>query len=126
MLKKISHILMVTVLLISTTGMTVSKHYCGGSLVNLNLFSEAIGCCEGACSSECCHNESEHYELDADFVSAVNNIEYQVATIELLFPIVQSFLLCTFEESHIELADYNPPPPKEVLTFLSDIQVYRL
>lgn len=117
---------MVTLLLVSTTGMTVSKHYCGGSLVNVNIFSEVTACCEGGCSSDCCHNESEHFELDEDFVVEINNVEYQEAILDLVLPVIQSFFINEKEQQDFELVSLNPPPPQKVLAFLSDIQVYRL
>ena len=126
MFKKIAHICMVIVLLFSTTGMTVSKHYCSGSLVNVNLFSEAKSCCEGGCSTDCCHNESERYELDEDFVLALSNIEFQEVIIELILPIIQSSVVNEIQQQNLETVNINPPPPKEVLSFLSDLQVYRL
>jgi len=117
---------MVIVLLFSTTGMTVSKHYCSGSLVNVNFFSEAKSCCEGGCSTDCCHNESERYELDEDFVLALSNIEFQEVIIELILPIIQSSVVNEIQQQNLETVNINPPPPKEVLSFLSDLQVYRL
>ncbi|MCU4173980.1 HYC_CC_PP family protein [Carboxylicivirga sp. N1Y90] len=126
MLKKISHIIMVIVLLVSTTGMTVSKHYCQGSLVNVNIFGEAKTCCDDIGTSKCCHNESAHFELDEDFVIAVNNVEFQQTNFDLLLPFIQVLVFKEIESQNFELAYFNPPPPKEVLVFLSDIQVYRL
>ncbi|MCT4644978.1 MAG: hypothetical protein N4A74_08335 [Carboxylicivirga sp.] len=126
MLKKISHILMVIVLLITTTGMTVSKHYCSESLVNVNIFSEAKSCCEGGCSTDCCHNESERYELNEEFVLAISNIEFQEVIIELILPFIQSFVINEVEIQNFELSNFNAPPPPGVLDLLSDIQVYRL
>ena len=126
MLKKISHIIMVTVLLVSTTGMTVSKHYCGGSLVDVNIFSDAKTCCDDIGTSKCCHNESEHIELDEDFLVVANDIQFQETTLDLLLPFIQSFVFNEIEQQDFETVNINPPPPKEVLAFLSDIQVYRL
>ncbi|MBK3517021.1 HYC_CC_PP family protein [Carboxylicivirga marina] len=126
MLKQISHILLISVLLISTTGMTVSKHYCGGSLIDVKIFSELKTCCDDIGTSKCCHNESEHFELDEDFVVETNNVEFQEAILDLLLPFIQSFVINENEQQDFELVRLNPPPPQKVLAFLSNIQVYRL
>jgi hypothetical protein len=64
MLRKISHIFFSFMLLIATTGMAVSQHYCGEYLVSTSLFGNADPCCN---SGECCHNESSFFQLDEDF-----------------------------------------------------------
>lgn len=117
---------MVLLLLVSTTGMTVSKHYCQGKLVNVNFFSETKTCCDDIGTSKCCHNESKHFELDEDFLVVANDIQFQETTLDLLLPFIQSFVFNEIEEQNIETVNLNPPPPKEVLAFLSDLQVYRL
>src|SRR5690554_487223 len=66
MLKKVSHIIIAFVLLLSTTGLTVSKHYCHDLFISASLFSEAESCCGEA---DCCHNEIAFFQVDDDFVS---------------------------------------------------------
>ena len=117
---------MIIVLLVSTTGMTVSKHYCGDSLVDVNVFSEAKSCCEAGCSTGCCHDESEHFELDENFLVTATDIDFQEASIELLIPFTQHLVIKEVEQQNFELSGYSLPPPKKVPDFLSVIQVYRL
>ncbi|MBS2212662.1 hypothetical protein KEM09_14685 [Carboxylicivirga mesophila] len=126
MLKKVSHIVMVLLLLVATTGLTVSKHFCQGSLVDVNIFGGTKTCCDDNETSECCDNEFSHFELDENFVIAANDIELQEVTLELLFPFIHSIVINEVERLDIKLVSFNPPPPQEVLDFLSDIQVYRL
>ena len=64
MLRKISHIILSALLLATTMGMAVSKHYCSGSFVSLKLFDEAKSCCG---DSDCCHNENHFYQVKDDF-----------------------------------------------------------
>jgi len=45
MLKKILHIVLVALLLVSTMGITISLHYCGGKLYDTGVFTEADNCC---------------------------------------------------------------------------------
>lgn len=64
MLKKISHIILSLVLLISTMGMTVSKHYCQGNLMSVSLFGQNKSACN---MGNCCHSETHVYQVKEDF-----------------------------------------------------------
>lgn len=44
-LRKTSHIVLALLLLVSTTGMTVSLHYCNHSLYDIGIFTRAESCC---------------------------------------------------------------------------------
>jgi hypothetical protein len=52
MLKKISHITLILLLIVATTGVTISRHYCGNHLVAVSLFK--MDKC--ACGDKDCHN----------------------------------------------------------------------
>ena len=74
MLKKLSHIILSLLLLISTMGMAVSKHYCGENLVSVSLFesSSNVSCCD---MDNCCHNETQLYQVKEDFsVPAISTV----------------------------------------------------
>jgi len=64
MLKRFSHISLSLLLLISTVGFAVSKHYCGDALVDIAFNENAENCCD---TGSCCHNETQLYQLDEDF-----------------------------------------------------------
>ena len=55
-------------MLISTTGVSLSKHYSGGTLYSVALFGDAESCCEIPCN--CCSDETDFMKLDIDFVSS--------------------------------------------------------
>src|ERR1035437_2636133 len=52
MLKKITHITLILILIMATTGVTISRHYCGNHLVAISLF-KSVKC---ACGDKDCHN----------------------------------------------------------------------
>jgi hypothetical protein len=45
MLKKTGHMVLVLLLFLTTTGMTVSVHYCNHALYDIGIFSSAESCC---------------------------------------------------------------------------------
>ena len=85
MLRKTVNILLVIVFAISTTGFTISKHYCGNFIVDFSINSEAETCSD--MDGSCCHTESEHYQVEQDFVNSNFVSDIQLQEIDILFPI---------------------------------------
>ncbi len=112
-------------------GFSVSRHFCGGTLVDVSVIAGVADSCSDDGSScemgNCCHNENQVYQLDEDYTSpmVLDHVAYlpvQLATI---------YLQLLHEQLDVELASATPlvpepPPPPNVLAVLSDIQVYRL
>lgn len=63
MLKKSVHIILSFLLLVATSGLFLSKHYCGGKLLSVSLFQTASSCCD---SDSCCQHETAIIQLDWD------------------------------------------------------------
>lgn len=64
MVRKVAHIVITVILLVSTTGITVTRHYCGSNLRSSTLIGEPESCCD---TPGCCHNEKEHFKIDENF-----------------------------------------------------------
>ena len=124
MLKKIGHIVLSLLLLLATTGMAVSKHYCGDSLVSTVLFGEADPCCE---SGSCCQNESSFYQLDEDFSAPAFAQIPQTLELEL-FIAVAKFDFEIFGESDEKsfFAERKPPLLTNIQIALSLKQTWLL
>ncbi len=69
MIRKISNIIIAIILLVSTTGFTISKHYCGNELITVEINGEAESCCD---SPDCCHTETQFNKLNVDFLGSVS------------------------------------------------------
>lgn len=67
-MQKIRNIIIILSLLVSTTGVSLSKHYSRGTLYSVALFGNAESCCEIPC--DCCDDETDFMKLDVDFVSS--------------------------------------------------------
>lgn len=73
MFKKLFNILIIVTIIISTTGFTISKHYCSGSLISVSVLSEAETCCK---TGDCCNDESTSVEPINDFVTTAVSFEF--------------------------------------------------
>lgn len=79
-LKKIGHIILVLLLLISTAGVSINKHYSGGELFSKSIFFKAKSCCETPCG--CCNETSKFVQVKADYLSSAFHLE-QVQQLDL-------------------------------------------
>jgi len=84
MFRKIAHIVLAFLLLTTTIGFTVSKHYCGSRLVEISINYEAESCCDDLGTSNCCHNETEYFQLKEDFVSPASFENTRIASFDIL------------------------------------------
>ncbi len=75
MFKKISHIIIVLLLLVTTMGMTIDKHYCGTRLVSVSILNEVESCCD--MGDDCCHNDTETFKLKVDYTHSQINTDFR-------------------------------------------------
>jgi len=123
MLKKITHIILALFLLVSTTGITFSMHYCGGKLVSASINKEAKSCCDDA--RGCCENKTLHFEVKDDYVCQVQIDNLKTVELDVLFPIlfvVNFELLPEAEKATVVFYDTSPPPT--IQTRLAFLQTY--
>jgi len=117
--------LITTLLLISTTGFSISKQYCGTTLVSVNIDKEADSCCGDA---DCCHNENQFFQVKDDFVVASNPVSFENSlAFDVLFYQATNFSMATVGDNTYGLIEFNEsPPPPLIQTTLSSLQTYRL
>jgi hypothetical protein len=122
MFNKVSHVLLSLVLFISTTGLTIDKHYCGDNLVSVSLFGDAKSCCD--MDGGCCHQETDSYILTVDYTNPVFNLSFDQDTDELpaQATVYTALLLPGF--SNIDQSGLSPPLSQRKI--LSALQNYRL
>ncbi|MEX2427519.1 MAG: hypothetical protein WD577_04655 [Bacteroidales bacterium] len=111
-------------LLVATTGFSISAHYCGDSLVSVELNKEAEPYCD---NPKCCQTETVFSQLDDDFVFAASNINLENTHI---FDIPQ-YPVTLISKSYITETAINInrplkfPPPKTQST-LTGLQSFLL
>ncbi len=124
MFRKTGHIILATLLLIATTGFSVSKHYCGSHLVEVAINSEIEPCCGDMGNSNCCHNETEYFQLKEDIVSPASFENTRIASFDILFPLVFAIFLDTPGIVEIEINNFAESPSPATQTKLSLLQTY--
>lgn len=113
---KIIHLLVACILLVSTIGVVINKHYSGGELFSTALFVEAQSCCVTACCHQepmsDCAEESDYFRLVADYIIPVNS--------ETDFDDIPNYITYSYSGGHLYsiYIDENltplviKPPPK--------------
>lgn len=122
MLKKITHIIIVVLLLVTTMGMTIDKHYCGTRLVSVSILNEIESCCD--ITDDCCLNDSETYKLSVDYTYSQINTDFNQAPTELTA--LSTHYLSLFEGNCSDAVYSLYIPPRITQTPLSVFQAYRL
>lgn len=123
MFKRFSHISLSLLLLVSTMGFAVSKHYCGDALVDVAYNENAENCCD---TGSCCHNETQVFQLDEDF--SMPQIANAPDLQEIAIFGVTLFTINQTPAEHLEETSYqnNSLPPSTVNEALSLRQVFLL
>ena len=79
--QSISSVVLAVIVLLSSTGVVLNKHYCGGELKSISLHKEHNNCAmmeveetpschRAATNNSCCENEQIHFKTD-EFKAAV-------------------------------------------------------
>jgi hypothetical protein len=117
---KAIHITLALLLIVSTTGITITEHYCGRELVSVNILSKPDACCD---NSGCCHNETVTVKLDADIINLSPTYLFELISSsisldsEAIFN--NNYLLSTdLVTNFIKSSDLPPPDIREVLSKL--------
>lgn len=118
-MKPIISILLASMVLVSTSGVGITKHFCGSRIASVSLFGDA-GCSCGVMEddSNCCHSEREFFQLDDDFsVAPVQTLSLSSASIISVFVY---HLSLDFDESNklVAYLNYKPPIPDKDIPVL--------
>lgn len=101
-MKKIFSIFLLSLYLISSLGVTISAHYCGGNLAALAIFENPSCCCDDVQENkkdDCCKNENKSLKITAD----QNKVEFS----EKKFQSVDIFSPIAISEYFVKRSDFN-------------------
>lgn len=91
MLEKVIHIVVALLLILTTAGFTVSKHYCNDNLVSVSIYGDAARCNHQNHDS-CCHNSINHFQVEDEFkIKQSSNLSDLTARKSLLFSATNLF-----------------------------------
>ena len=117
MSKRFFSFLLALVFLLSTTGISVYKHYCGDFLEGISIYhqdnpcmddSESDGCDMGSAMS-CCSDDMEFYQLSVDLHKVSNQkIEFDLNH----FVVLQSIVLPKLIEERETILRQEKAPPE--------------
>lgn len=120
-MRKLVNILLVLLLLLSTTGVAISKHYCGEILQSVAVNHSPKSCCDGQDMPEdCCSNELSIDKADELQLSQLKlSLTYSPY---LLYISTLSIFDLTKEQSEIKgfFSFYGSPPLTEQEIFILD------
>jgi hypothetical protein len=100
----------------STSGVSVYKHYCGDFLASLSIYSpghgcgdeDTAGCDETDAAMDCCEDETEFYKAELDLVKPVKE-KLAFHFFILPFEVIEKTELPKLATYTTELKDRGPP-----------------
>ena len=82
--------------MVSTSGITIYRHFCGNNFIKTTIAVKPDKCCKGPCKG--CHNESKYFVLKGNFEANRLNLDFRSHSKTLInFPIVPvNLYLCEY------------------------------
>lgn len=107
----------------ASTGFSITKHYCGGKYVSMSINSTPVSCCD---TGNCCHNESEAFQLDEDtVVQAYIGVEEALSFDIMVFE-TEFFQLDSSDDINSLYLDRVHIPPPNLPELLASFQSFLL
>lgn len=113
MIRQFVHITLSMILLLSTTGVAISKHYCGGELSKVEVGHEKIHCCDQPddMPDDCCHDEQLTFLLEQDFQLSAFQFDCHLLAVTAFLPYLDLSALFVEQEAYeTEFKPYLSPP----------------
>lgn len=120
-MRKFFNIFLVFLLLFSTTGVAISKHYCGEILQSVSVNSSTESCCDDQDMADDCCNEEVSFDKTTELQLSQLNLSLEFSPYILYFVAVSllDFLLDASNQDYLT-AYSNSPPFAEQEIFLLD------
>nr|NQU90294.1 hypothetical protein [Bacteroidota bacterium] len=124
MFRKIGYIILSALLILTTVGFNISRHYCGDKLVAVSIDLPTEPCCNDM-ENECCHDDNMLVIFKVDFTKPVAG-ELSISDLDL-FGTLNKELVNEYANFYLPaniITDPSPPPGTHL--FLAKIQSYLL
>ncbi|MEM9676071.1 MAG: hypothetical protein AAF992_26005 [Bacteroidota bacterium] len=113
-MRQIISIILLFTIGVNSSGFTLSKHFCGDSLAEVQLNHQVESCCSDPSEmpDDCCHNELDQALLDS-FSPDVKIQLFPVLVLlaEYFYVNHLAFLPLTSDNSELQTAFHSPPIP---------------
>jgi hypothetical protein len=111
MVKRISHIIISFLLIVATTGVTLTRHYCGNQLISSSVLGKAHNCCGTHCKS--CHDEISSFRVTDNFVASAFKMDQaqQLVLNWLATPGIDLFSITFDHNFTVNKFLFNSSPP---------------
>ncbi|MDH3711639.1 MAG: hypothetical protein OER04_17235 [Cyclobacteriaceae bacterium] len=104
-MRRFSHILLSLMLLVSTVGVTISKHYCGDILLKTAVNKQVETCGDQMDMPEgCCHEETQKLVVDDEY----QPVDFQLKSVELPLLYMVTFYELALNSSDEDAIGYTP------------------
>lgn len=109
MIRKIAYSVLVSVLFLTTTGVTYHYHYCCNTLMAFSIFHTPKPCCENP--EDCCRDTAVTYQFKTDYLFHVVDCDLSVSVVDLPLVTFNFENIQPFEVELPILPEESPPPP---------------
>lgn len=125
MIRRATYIIVSLILFISTSGFTISKHYCGSQLIDIRIDAQAHSCCDGPGLCKACHDELTYIKIKDDFLGSFSFENLQLPEFDLHLPLISVDLFKSLENTFYSIFNnWESPPPRGLHNILSLLQSY--
>ena len=112
MLHRFFSVSMALLVMLSTMSFTIEKHFCGDTLVDVAVFSEAKGCgmeMPSTIKKSCCKDEIDHIKGQDELKFSFNDFDPDKQQFVTAFFYTYIDLFEGLPEQIIPFKDYSPP-----------------
>lgn len=110
MMKKAISILLILLVSFASVGLTVNKHYCGGTLMMTSVYAHSESCGEMTMPDDCCEDESIIFVVEDDFQIQLSSIDVSPILIgRLNLPVITEELSSEVELAQAYYHEGSPP-----------------
>lgn len=124
MFRAILNIIIAANLFVTTTGFTISRHYCGDELSSIAIDHKAPSCCDSSCHK--CHTEEHFVKLKQDLTTPVHFEKLQIAQLDLMVPAFIIFDLEPIDDLQGAAFQSESPPGRTGPDILTQFQSFLL
>lgn len=126
-MRRFSQILMSFTLILATTGLSISKHYCNDLLIGTTLGTKAQSCgMDKGDSSDCCQETTETQVLNEDFQISTSTFDLYPEYDLLVAYLVTDLVSSNIYENYSTLNFHNSGPPDKTEPLYISVQSFLL